>query len=63
MLCDSEASGCGATSHGGGDSPDGFSAVEPFTDSLAALEPAEENQSIEEPSAAWTSANILATTS
>lgn len=52
MLCDSEASGCGATSHGGGDSPDGFSAVEPFTDSLAALEPAEENKSIEEPSAA-----------
>lgn len=44
MLYDSEASGCGMMSHGGGESLDSVSAKQPFTDTLTALKSVEENR-------------------
>lgn len=43
MMYDSEASGCGLTSCGGGESLDGVSAKRSFTNALTALKSAEEN--------------------
>lgn len=44
MMYESEASGCGVTSHGGGESLDSVSAKQPFTDTQAALKSVEENK-------------------
>lgn len=44
MVHDSEASGCGVTSHGGGESLHSVSAKQPFTDMVTVLKSAEENK-------------------
>lgn len=44
MMYDGEASGCGMTSRGGGESPRSAWAKQPFTDTLTAMKSAEENK-------------------
>lgn len=55
-MYESEASGCGVTSHGGGESLDSVSAKQPFTDTQTALKSVEENKGC---SASHQGANVV----